>query len=72
MTRSRKNAFRVDPPMPTRGRPPLPKGKARACKISFLLNEEEKTTIERMAIAHGLTLSEWIRRRATTTGAVRA
>jgi hypothetical protein len=51
--------------MPTKkrkaGRPPLPKGQAKAIITPIRFQEEEKATFERAAIKAGLTFSEWVR-----------
>jgi hypothetical protein len=35
------------------------------------VSEDEKARVLELAAEHGVSLAEWIRRRATTTGAVR-
>jgi hypothetical protein len=64
VTRPRK------PKKPRRGRPPLPAGEARASLLpSVRVSAEDRAAAEREAAAHGVALSEWLRRRAVHAGA---
>jgi predicted HicB family RNase H-like nuclease len=43
------------------GRPPLPKGEAKAVMTPVRLQEHERASFEQAAEKAGLSLSEWIR-----------
>lgn len=44
------------------GRPPLPKGTAKASMFCIRLSPSEREAIERAAAANDLTVSEWARK----------
>ena len=46
---------------PKVGRPPLPKGNAKAVMLRVRITPDERTAIEKLAKAKGQTASEWIR-----------
>lgn len=48
-----------------RGRPPLPKGDAKAIMLRVRITPDELTAVEKAAKENNQTVSEWVRNRIT-------
>ena len=64
--RSSKNV--PAPTKPKKGRPPLPKGDAKAVMMRVRMTLDERRTIEAVAKASKQTVSQWVR--STLTAAI--